>query len=170
MDGLEKPKIFYKHRLKHLIYYSYTHKSCERKKIKERRQRSAQLQLSLPAPFLQKISWLQDIIPYGVSIHSARQVAREKNQLIELDEFTALPHQGPQSEPGVKASQALTCIDNSLVIHWQLERPRKEFDFLSAGAHMVIHLTKHRPTQTLERNPELQIKTESKPTALFNHI
>lgn len=37
MDGLEKPKLFYKYRFKHLLYYSYTHKSCERKKDKRKK-------------------------------------------------------------------------------------------------------------------------------------
>lgn len=37
MDGLENPKIFYKYRFKPLFYYSYTHKSCERKKDKRKK-------------------------------------------------------------------------------------------------------------------------------------
>lgn len=54
--------------------------------------------------------------PWGQ--HPLCKVAGEKNQLIELYEFTALPCQGLESEPGVKTSHTLRRIDNSLVIHW----------------------------------------------------
>lgn len=123
MDGLEKPKVFYKYRFKHQafdllflciwIYHSYTHKSCERKKD-ERKKTETNTAVFTSTFFTENFLAAGYYSPWGQ--HPRCKVGRKgKKQLIELDEFTALPHQGPQSESGMKTSHTLTCIDNSLV-------------------------------------------------------